>query len=337
MGRLLASGLALALAVLAVTTFARTPAAQTVDRVLDACAPGEETIDARALPAAVVTPERCPVAGREIEDGEVGSAVPPPGESVHAEVLTTTGAEELEVGRREDGTIELEFVGEDSEAAGEDFAKADGLGECSDPEYTLGERRLSSALRYRFNRATTPSELRPGDAADAIRRGGTRVANTKSNCRMGDRVPVGLVYEGKTGQGTNMDGLSCGDNDGISVVAFGELPGGVLAATCNWEIRQHRRLGHQDQQTGRPVDDEPPLPIVPGNVRPGGHNDARARSHLRHGPRLRDGAWQPHHEHQHQRRLPDGREIFGTRRRPRPRPEVPLTRTDARFPGWANG
>jgi hypothetical protein len=234
MRRLLASGLALALAVLAVTTIARTPEAQTADRVLEACAPEKQAIDARDLPAAVVTPERCPVAGREIEDGEVGSIVPFPGESVHAEVLTTTGAEELEVGRREDGTIELAFVGEDSEAAGEDFTKADSPGECSDPEYTLGERRLASALRYRFNRSTTPSGLRPGDAADAIRRGGTRVANTESNCRMGDRVPVGLVYEGKTGQGTNIGGLSCGDNDGNSVVAFGDLPGGVLAATCNW-------------------------------------------------------------------------------------------------------
>ena len=114
MRRLLASGLALALAVLAVTTFARTPAAQTADRVLEACAPEKQTIDARALPAAVVTPERCPVAGREIEDGEAGSAVPPPGESLHAEVLTTTGAEELEVGRRQDGTIELASVGEDA-------------------------------------------------------------------------------------------------------------------------------------------------------------------------------------------------------------------------------
>jgi hypothetical protein len=234
MRRLLASGLALALAVLAVTTFARTPAAQTADRVLEACAPEKQTIDARALPAAVVTPERCPVAGREIEDGEVGSVVPAPGESVHAEVLTTTGAEELEVGRREDGTIELGSVGEDAEAGGGSFAKAGSLGECSDPEYTHGERRLSSALRYRFNRSTTPSELRPGDAVDAIRRGGTRVANTKSNCRMGDRVPVGLVYEGKTGQGANIDGLSCGDSDGNSVVAFGDLPGGVLAVTCNW-------------------------------------------------------------------------------------------------------
>ena len=118
MRRLLASGLTLALALLAVTTLARTPDAQTADRVLEACAPEKQTIDARALPAAVVTPERCPVGGREIEDGEVSSAVPPLGESVHAGVLTTTGAEELEVGRREDGTIELEFVGEDSGAAG---------------------------------------------------------------------------------------------------------------------------------------------------------------------------------------------------------------------------
>ena len=47
MRRLLASGLALALAILAVTTLARTPEAQTSDRVLEACAPGKETIDAR--------------------------------------------------------------------------------------------------------------------------------------------------------------------------------------------------------------------------------------------------------------------------------------------------
>ncbi|HEV2094526.1 MAG TPA: hypothetical protein VGR18_15305 [Rubrobacter sp.] len=58
MRRLLACGLSLALAVLAVTTFARTPAAQAPDRVLDACGPGKRSIDARALPAAVVAPGR---------------------------------------------------------------------------------------------------------------------------------------------------------------------------------------------------------------------------------------------------------------------------------------
>ena len=237
MRRLLASGLALALAVLVVTTFARIPEAQTADRVLQACGPGKQQIKARALPAAVVDPGRCPVAGRTIVDGEVGSVVPPPGESVHAEVLTTTGAEELQVGRREDGTIELGFVGEDAEAGGS-LAKADGPGECSDPEYTDGQRRVpeGSPLHYGINKGSTPSELRPGDAVVAIRRAGARVANTKSNCHMGDRVPAGLVYEGKTGKGANIDGLNCGANDGNSVVAFGDLPSGILAVTCNWGI-----------------------------------------------------------------------------------------------------
>ncbi len=238
MRRLLASGLALALAVLAVTTLARTPAAQTADRVLEACASGKETIDARALPAAIVTPERCPVAGREIEDGEVGSAVPPVGESVHAEVLTTTGAEELEIGRREDGTVELASVGEDTEAFGEDLAKAGSPGECSDPEYTDGERRVpkDAPLHYKINKASMPPELKAGDAVKAVRRAGARVADTRNNCRMGDRVPARLIYEGKTGQGADVDGLSCEDNDRNSVVAFGALPSGILAVTCNWGV-----------------------------------------------------------------------------------------------------
>src|ERR687893_2346487 len=124
MRRLLASGLALALAVLAVTTLARTPEAQTNDRVLEACAPGKETIDARALPAAVVSPERCPIAGREIRDGGVGGDVPPAGESVHAEVLMKSGAEELEIGRREDGAVALGSVGEDAETPGGNLARS---------------------------------------------------------------------------------------------------------------------------------------------------------------------------------------------------------------------
>ena len=245
MRRLLASGLALALAVLAVTTLARTPEAQTNDRVLEACAPGQETIDARALPAAVVSPERCPIAGREIRDGGVGSDVPPAGESVHAEVLTKTGAEELEIGRREDGAVELGSVGEDAEAPGGNLARSGSPGECSDPEYTDGERRVpeDSPLRYKINRRSTPSELGDGDAVDAIRRAGTRVADTESKCRLGDRVPAGLVYEGKTRQDASVDGLSCEANDGSSVVAFGDLPSGILTVTCNWGVS---RPGYDD-------------------------------------------------------------------------------------------
>ena len=67
--------------------------------MLDACERGKPEIDATDLPE-VVDPERCPIAGRKIVDGAVKSLVPPPGECVYAEVLTPSGAQELDVARR---------------------------------------------------------------------------------------------------------------------------------------------------------------------------------------------------------------------------------------------
>lgn len=106
--------MALALAVLAVTTFARTPAARTADRVLEACARKEQTIDARALPR-VVEPGEWPAGGGKSPMARLVSAVPPPGRTVYAEILITSGAEELSVRRLPDGTIRLDRVGDEPE------------------------------------------------------------------------------------------------------------------------------------------------------------------------------------------------------------------------------
>src|SRR5215213_7551233 len=93
--------------------------AQPDARVLDACKPEEPEIDATDLPE-VVEPTRCPVEGRQIVDGAVKSVVPTPGKGVYAEVLTPSGAQELDVVRRADGAMELDHVGDDSgEAAAE--------------------------------------------------------------------------------------------------------------------------------------------------------------------------------------------------------------------------
>ncbi len=35
-----------------------------------------------------------------------------------------------------------------------------------------------------------------------------------------------------------MDGFSCEDNDGNSVVAFGDLPSDILAVTCTWVLAE---------------------------------------------------------------------------------------------------
>src|SRR5215208_7630746 len=90
--------------------------AQPDARVLEACEPGEPEIDATDLPE-VVEPARCPIEGRQIVDGAVKSVVHPPGKGVYAEALTTSGAQELDVARRADGTMALDHVGDDSREA----------------------------------------------------------------------------------------------------------------------------------------------------------------------------------------------------------------------------
>ena len=232
MRRLLASGPALALAVLAVTTFAKTPAAQTPDRVLEACEPGKQEIDARALPA-TVEPGECPAGGRSISDGPVGSVVPPPGQTVYAEVLTTSGAEELSVRRLPDGTIRLDHVGEEpGESAGGDLGRAVDREGCYRDAYTDYDHKVTERATYNFRVSTTPRDLSRGEARDAITRAARNVFDTRNGCRMGDRVPAALEYGGRTGAPAQVgDGL-CGENDGRSVVAFGDLKGGVVAAAC---------------------------------------------------------------------------------------------------------
>lgn len=238
MRRLLACGLALAMAALAVTTFARTPEAQAADRVLEACAPGKQTIDARALPR-TLDPDRCPAGGRSISDGPVASVVPPPGRTVYAEVLTISGAQEFSVSRLPDGTIELDHVGEEAPGDEPEASVADASGRAAvDREGCYSSARLdldqkvTGSITYNFNASTTPGGISRSGASGAIRRAAGSVFNTKNTCSMGDRVPVALEYGGGTSASTQVANGLCGRNDGRSVVDFGYLKSGILAATC---------------------------------------------------------------------------------------------------------
>ncbi len=232
MRRLLASGLALALAVLAVTTFARTPDAQTADRVLEACAPKKQTIDARALPGAV-EPGECPAGERRISDGAVASVVPPPGQTVYAEVLTTSGAQELSVRRLPDGTIRLDHVGEEPDESAEgDLGRAVDREGCYSDAYTDYGYKVTESTTYNFRVSSTPRDLTRIEARNAIARAARNVFDTRNGCRMGDRVPVAMRYGGQTGAPAQVGDGRCGLNDGRSVVAFGNLKSGVVAAAC---------------------------------------------------------------------------------------------------------
>ena len=240
MKRFLASGLALAFAVLLVVTFARGPAAQTGAQVLEACEADEREIEASDLPG-VVGPAECPVGERQIVDGPVSIVVPPAGRTVYAEVLTTSGAEELEVRRQLDGAVELTRVGDESGAEGDAGTeepdavtpfRSSGREGCADLANTDLDHKVTETMKFEYRVSTTPRSLRRVAARNAIRRGAANVFDTRSNCRLGDRVPVGMTYGGKTGVPAQAGNGLCGLDDGRSVVAFGDLMGGTLAAAC---------------------------------------------------------------------------------------------------------
>ena len=206
--------------------------AQPDARVLEACEPGEPEIDATDLPE-VVEPARCPIEGRQIVDGAVKSVVPPPGKGVYAEALTTSGAQELDVARRADGTMALDHVGDDSDASAAKTRTVNEPGECTDPGYKDNSWRVTLGLHYRFNISTTPRELSRVQAVRAVRRAAANIVNTRNTCRLGDQVPAGLVYDGNTSEVANIEEGSCVKSDGVSVVSFGDLPK-ALALTCTY-------------------------------------------------------------------------------------------------------
>lgn len=222
-------------------------------RLLEPCSPKHERILADRLPAKVA-PARCPIAGRVIVDHGVGAAPPPPGTGVHAEILTTSGSQELNLVRSEGGILTIASRGDEGAQSGpsdpsqqffqERAAPERGAptqrsrrAECSDRAFTDWSWRVASHLRWSFNRRSTPSELSGRGALAAIRAAGNNVFNTDNSCRMGDRVPATLIYEGSASRSVDISNSSnCLSSDGRSVVGFGTLPRTATAETCTYYV-----------------------------------------------------------------------------------------------------
>jgi hypothetical protein len=242
----------LAFSIPATGMFIGESSAQPDARVLDACGPEEQEIDATDLPE-VVEPARCPVEGRRIVDGAVKSLVPPPGKGVYSEVLTTSGVQELDVARRADGTMELDHVGDDSQEFTAETRAVSGQGPCSDPAYTDKSWRVSSGIHYRFNTSTTPRGITHRAARNAIRSAAGNAADTRSDCHLGDQVPATLKYDGSTRAVADMKDDSCVKSDGASVISFGDLTK-ALAKTCTYyriNASGYDELGTSDMKLNR--------------------------------------------------------------------------------------
>lgn len=210
-------------------------------RVLEVCGKQNEKIPAEKLPPQVNLDE-CPVGDRRITDNGVEAVLPESGEGVHAEVLSTDGAQELVIVRQNNGAIELNKVGDDTaEGSSGDAARvsgsASGPNQCRDRAYNLARWRVYGGIKYRFNYRTTPPYLNRNTVAREIRLGGANITRTRNACGYGDKVEQSLVFEGNIRRqaDVNADG-GCQRTDGTSVASFGKLRGGVLAITCTYFV-----------------------------------------------------------------------------------------------------
>lgn len=203
-----------------------------------------------------VSLEGCPVADRTIVDGGVGAVLPAPGQAVYAEALTTDGAEELVVERSEDGDVlELTDVGAETgspaQLDGGASAEPGGSGgvtaraapgACSDNYYNPYGGKWFETFRYSINLNNLPLNDIGFDAAiGAIRRGGSNITTTNTNCNFGDVISAGIAYEGTEFRSPNISASAvCGDYDDYNVVGFGDLPNSssrtTLAVACRWYI-----------------------------------------------------------------------------------------------------
>ena len=232
--------------VLMILAYAGSAPARASEDETEACAPGLEDIDAAKLPS-TVDPDKCSIRGREIVDGDIGTELPEPGTGIYAEVVTTEGPQELLVTHEKDGSIGLSHTGPDLDAGDSqdqaqpfstDRSASSTSKGCGDRAYNNLRYKVESGLRYKYNRGTTPSELSRRGATNAIRGGTINITNTRNPCRLGDRVPVGFSYAGKTARRADVGSGRCTKSDGQSVVSFGRLSKGTLGITCTiFQIR----------------------------------------------------------------------------------------------------
>lgn len=120
---------------------------------------------------------------------------------------------------------------------------------CHRSAYTNLTYKVTETTTYNFRVSSTPRDLTRTGARNGIMRAARNVFDTRNGCRTGGRVPVALKYGGQTGAPAQVgDGL-CGLNDNRSVVAFGDLKSGVLAAACT--ISEDRQVLSLDIKINR--------------------------------------------------------------------------------------
>jgi len=117
-------------------------------------------------------------------------------------------------------------------------------GPCADNAYAFIDARTvgwSHALRWRFKASSVPAGLNASSVLAVIKKAFKNIVTARNDCGLPDKVSATQSYLGTTSQnpGVGRSG-TCGNSDGVNVVAFAPLDGAYAGYTCIWWDTHHR-------------------------------------------------------------------------------------------------
>ncbi|WP_191907899.1 hypothetical protein [Nocardioides cynanchi] len=180
----------------------------------------------------------CSLVGRVVYAGRVSVVVPPPGMTVSGEGVGRHGAVPgLRVTNT--GTGVRAVVGR--AASGERVAhRGASAPACQDRTFHLepGADPWVTSLRYSINLSKAPADAHRKTLVDQIKAANANVRKGRNTCGKPHLATPGAHYLGRSGVRPHITSsssfVSCGTYDKKNVVAFGNLPAGLLGWTCNW-------------------------------------------------------------------------------------------------------
>jgi hypothetical protein len=197
---------------------------------------GHGAIKAEDLPRRNPRSE-CDLEGRIIVDHGIGVEVPPPGRFIAMSGFGAEGSQSLLVTTETDGTVVLDAVGNETEAAGQAPGGTSGSGnECTTNYYVDRGYRETDEVNWWFRSNTTPSGLSISAVATDLTGGYNNWATMRNACGFSDTTNVRNRYNGDRDHPTRIDADgTCTAADGVNMVDFGVLPmDRFIAANCTY-------------------------------------------------------------------------------------------------------
>lgn len=222
-----------AVAVIAVgsgsTALAAPPASDTT--AASWCAPGGQLSVSTAR--AGFSAADCAVEDLTIVSGQARVRIPPRGQTVSTDVLTTRGSTVLTVTRDRSGNVAITTDPPQATEPPQRPSKATSA--CSSSGFAVLGYRIRGTYTWAYNPAGAPASVAAA-AVQTLTAATGNITSGRNDCGLGTKPKTSHRYAGRTGATPGLSAAAqCAGNDGRSVTGWKSLTApGVLAVTCTY-------------------------------------------------------------------------------------------------------